>query len=293
MYIFHLSKPQLLLSIIQLQTVISAIITVIVIIYLQRKHNFLQDVFHYKWRDLISDYKQIFNEYLKSYVLPLQVTHIFSYIKNYAPALIIGSLLNMESVGVYEIAKKIYKLAHTFLPNILLTLIPTFTKKNNDYKAQFREKYFIGSVGYLSIIIILGTFLFFIHPLIMKVFGVTSESSEIKYIFLLFSIDLIVGSFGFTNNLLILIGNSTKILLLTSPLREIVFLVSAFLLVPKLSLIGMALSRLAGTTVITYVFYAHVIKNNMLPHRKLAFEGLALLMSCAILIIVAFIYTGF
>ncbi len=164
-------------------------------------------------------------------------------------------------------------------PKASEVLIPSITERYLKLdQIKFEEKLLLaGKVSIFSAVFIVIAIVLS-SPLIMKLFDLEHDRSEVFFIFAFLGADFILATYQIIFNLVVHASGKTKVMLIATPVRQFVFLASASLLVPKWPLEGMAFSKLLGALGADISVFVYILKNDLISKRTLAHHTLTMIL---------------
>lgn len=157
--------------------------------------------------DNARDFAFSYRNYFRPYSQPLAVGLLFEYAKNHLPSLLLAHTTSYETVSYYKVFRNLFEISKKTLPKIANTLLPSVVKLKAS-NPRFAAKYTRYSQLYMILIgaVALGIFLF--HSLILRIYKLEA-GYDASWTALLFSLCLLVATFGFILNYLILLEKDT------------------------------------------------------------------------------------
>lgn len=183
---------------------------------------------------------------VRRYVLPLQVTGLMGYLKQYLPGLALGAAVGLAEVTYFRVIQQVFTIVHKFIPNALGFVFPGMVKSWERDRARFETRYqflsvlYVGAVAGVALLLLLSA-----RPLL----GLWNleASKEVYWLFLILGVNLIAGAASQIELRVFLLGKDTRPIMIISPIRQLISGVLTVWLVSPLGLIGVGLSQLAGT----------------------------------------------
>ena len=208
----------------------------------------------------INSIKLIFNKEKLNYFGPLQLVSFQSYLKQYLPQILLGKIATYNEVAYYEVIKKIYNIIHKFTPKMTELFLPSIIKTKTKDEMMFIHKMNSFGIYYTVAISFISLVIFYSDELILNMFSLTYFEG-VNSIFLLFSLNLIVGSIGQLNNIIIKTSDTTKGILYASIIRTVIGSVLLVYLVSNYGLYGASFSKLIDTIILSVVLIYYSSKS--------------------------------
>ena len=202
----------------------------------------------------LTDIQYIVKDKILSYSLPLFGVGILSYIKNYLPTYIFGTMISLESLAVYSIFKKLTDFLHKGYASFIQRLYPKLFKMIDSKSKAIDKLFWIGLI--LRIFIFIG--MYFSYDFILNIYNIT-EGEYDKFIFItLLSVYLLM-YFATYSHIIIMSTKNTLGIFISSFLRNIPSLFLMYYLFNYYGLIGLLFSiyinAYLGTSYIIYLAY--------------------------------------
>lgn len=181
--------------------------------------------------------KTIIQQKILSYSLPLFGVSILSYIKNYLPSFLFGSMVSLETLAVYNIFKKITDTLHKIYASFIQGLYPKLFKMIYSKSEAMNKLFWIGLI--LRIIIFTGLHL--LYDFILSIY--TIQESRYDYlIFVVLSSTFLITYFSIFSNMLIMGAKKTNTIFTATLIRTFLSLIITFLLFKYFLIKGLILS---------------------------------------------------
>jgi O-antigen/teichoic acid export membrane protein len=181
--------------------------------------------------------KQTFKDFILSYSTPLLGVSILSYIKNYLPTYIFGTMVSLETLAVYSIFKKITDFLHKGYAGIIQGLYPKLFKMIHSKSKAIDIIFWIG----LGLRVMVFTGLYFGYDLILSIYDIKESPLDYLIFTVLVSVFLIM-YFATFSNLIIMSTSNTNIIFTTAIIRTILFLIITFILYNFFNIEGLIVS---------------------------------------------------
>jgi len=160
--------------------------------------------------------KKVLQEKVLSYSLPLFGVGILSYIKNYVPNLIFGSLISLESLAIYNIFTKIITIIHKGYASFLQKLYPKLFQMVNSRSSAINKLFWIG----LFIRIFFFCLLYFGYDYLVELYKISWNSYN-SLIFIVLLSSYLLMYFATFGNLVVLSKKKTVGLFISSFIRNV------------------------------------------------------------------------
>jgi len=190
--------------------------------------------------------KEGFGPDVRRYVLPLQMTGLMGYLKQYLPGLALGAAVGLAEVTYFRVIQQVFTIVHKFVPNALGFVFPGMVKAWERDRTRFGARYQLMGVLYLGTVAGVGLLLLFLARPLLGLWDL-GVSKEIYWLFVIFGGDLIAGTACVIESRIFFLGKDTRLIMIISPVRQLISGVLTVWLVSPLGLMGAALGRLAGT----------------------------------------------
>jgi O-antigen/teichoic acid export membrane protein len=177
------------------------------------------------------------NKKHSKYTVPLIATSLFTYLKNYLPNIILGSISSYNNVSYYNIFFKIFNLANKILPKLSSSFLPEAIELKSANKYKFQIRYFKFSILYFFIVLLGSASLYFSKDLILWLYDFKSIKSLNLGIFLMclatlfHSLSTIMTFFYFT-------GERTFNILFVEVIRSFIMVFTSYYLIIEFQLLG-------------------------------------------------------
>ncbi len=183
---------------------------------------------------------------VRRYVLPLQVTGLMGYLKQYLPGLALGAAVGLAEVTYFRVIQQVFTIAHKFIPNTLGFVFPGMVKAWERDRARFEARYQFLSVLYVGTVAGMGLLLLFSARPLLGLWNL-EVSKEVYWVFLILGVNLIAGAANQIELRVFLFGKDTRAIMIIAPIEQLMISALTVCLVPPLGLIGAGLSQLART----------------------------------------------
>lgn len=190
--------------------------------------------------------KEGFGPDMRRYVVPLQVTGLMGYLKQYLPDLALGAAVGLTEVTYFRVVQQVFTIVHKFVPNALGFVFPGMVKAWERNRARFEVRYQFLSVLYLGAVAGVGLLLLFSARPLLGLWNL-AVSKDVYWLFLILGVNLVAGAVGQIELYIFLLGKDTRPIMIISPIRQVISSVLTVWLVSPLGLIGAGLGQLAGT----------------------------------------------
>lgn len=220
------------------------------------------------WRSIC---KNVYHAYIKGYTLPLQFTAIFAYVKENVAVIILGQAGMMSDAGLYNVATKIYTLPRKFIPGLVDVFMPRMVLSAGRDPEMFKEKYGMLSWAQFLSFSAIGTLIFLALPLFGMILNI-ENSQSLKFVFYLFSINLLVSSIAQINKNIIMLGEDTRWFFLTSLVRSIMVTLITAILIPAFKSTGASLALVISSLFVAIMLSIETRKSNKLAWRSNALQ---------------------
>jgi len=207
----------------------------------------------------IKDFSNLYSEGKIKYFGPLQLVSIQSYIKLYLPQILLGDLSTFNNVAYYEIARKIYKIVHSFIPKILNLFMPTIIKEKDDNFLNFVKQFKKYSIAYVLMIFFISSVLLYMNAHISKLYIIENVETW-SLLFFVFSVDLVLAAIGNLHNIIIRIGDNTVGILNASILRTFIGGIIMYYLIQDYGIEGAGYGKMVDTFILTSMLILYSYK---------------------------------
>jgi O-antigen/teichoic acid export membrane protein len=205
------------------------------------------------------DIKYTFISQVWSYSTPLLGVSLFSYIKNYLPTYLFGTMVSLETLAVYSIFKKITDFLHKGYSGFIQSLYPKLFKIIHSKSNAIDKLFWIG----LGLRIAAFVALYFGYDLILSLYDI-KESDLDKLIFVTLACSFLIYYFGTFATINVLSKKTTTEILYSSLFLGIISLVLlqiGYYLFGVLGIIfGDFIAKLLGVSLVVY--YSKINKDN-------------------------------
>lgn len=184
---------------------------------------------------------------VRRYVLPLQVTGLMGYFKQYLPGLALGTAVGMAEVTYFRVIRQVFTIIHKSIPNALAFVFPGMVKAWERDRAWFEARYQLLSILYVGAVAGVALLLVFLAEPLLSLWNL-GVSKEVYWLFVILGGDLIIGAAAVIESRIFFLGKDTRLIMITSPIRQLVSGALTLWLVSPLGLIGAGLAQLAGIT---------------------------------------------
>jgi len=191
--------------------------------------------------------KEGFGPDVRRYVLPLQVTGLMGYLKQYLPGLALGAAVGLAEVTYFRVIQQVFTIVHKFIPNALGFVFPGMVKSWERDRARFETRYQLLSVLYVGAVAGVGFLLLFSAKPLLGLWNL-GVSKEVYWLFVILGGDLIAGAACVIESRIFFLGKDTRPIMIISPIRQLISGVLTVWLVSPLGLVGAGLGQLAGIT---------------------------------------------
>jgi len=190
--------------------------------------------------------KRAFGPDVRRYVLPLQVTGLMGYLKQYLPGLALGTAVGMAEVTYFHVIQQVFTLVHKFIPNALGFVFPGMVKAWERDRARFEARYQLLSVLYIGAVAGVALLLLFAARPLLALWDL-EIARQVRWLFLIFGVNLIAGAANQIELQVFLFGKDTRAIMIITPIEQLVISALTVCLVPPLGLIGAGWGQLART----------------------------------------------
>lgn len=195
--------------------------------------------------DVRGSIREGFGAEVRRYVLPLQVTGLMGYLKQYLPGLAIGAAIGMAEVTYFRVTQQIFAIIHKMVPNALTSVFPGMVRIWEGERIGFGRRIkllnvlYVGALTGVALLLLLETGrLFALWDL--------DASRQVYWLFLIFGIGLIAGAASQVEFQYLLLGKATRSIMLISPVRQLISSGLTIWLVQSMALTGAGLGDLMG-----------------------------------------------
>jgi O-antigen/teichoic acid export membrane protein len=202
-------------------------------------------------------FRGVYQDHLKNYTLPLQLSGIFWYLTENLPVLVFGRMGLMSEAGVYNLVSRIFGVPRKFIPQLITMIFPRLIESKTRDKEVFSRKYVLLSWGHFGVHAALATLLFVAMPLI-AILAKISPDKTLMLLFGAFSFNLVIHAMVTSNGNLILLSTDTRWVLLTSGLRALAVVLMNIILIPLWHGPGAALALVISTV---FVLGMYILEN--------------------------------
>jgi O-antigen/teichoic acid export membrane protein len=243
--------------------IIQIIKTSILLVALTRWTRIWAELHHVRLRDIVRICSTGYRKYFRRYTVPLQLTAVFSYAKEYLGVLFLGQFGLMAQAGLFDIIRKIYLVPRKLIPGLINILMPKLVLAlETNSRERFRQLFNRFTWLQLGFNVIVGSLLLVLSPVVLKIGGIEQAPDALWLVFL-FSANLIFLSIGHCNNYILQFGKDTRPLFPISAARSVIVTALTVVLVPTLESIGAGLA-LVFSNGVTAVLFAYVTRGTKL-----------------------------
>ncbi len=196
----------------------------------------------------ISTIKDIFKNRISSYSLPLFGVSMLSYIKNYLPTYLFGTMVSLETLAVYSIFKKITDFLHKGYAGFIQSLYPKLFKMMHSKNKAIDKLFWIG-FG-LRVLVFLA--LYFSYDLILSIY--TIKETEYDYlIFVILISSFLIVYYATIFNLIIMNDKTTNTIFKASLLRATLMIIVPILFYVLFGNLGLIVSILVSDYIMVLI----------------------------------------
>ncbi len=181
--------------------------------------------------------KQIFKEYILSYSAPLLGVNILSYIKNYLPIYIFGTIISLETLAVYGIFKKITDFLHKGYAGIIQGLYPKLFKMIHSKSKAIDIIFWLG----LALRLIIFGVLYFGYNFVLDIYNI-KEAPIDRFIFTTLMSVFFIMYFSTFADLIVMSTEKTIKIFIASFIRNILYIFIAIFLFEFFGLKGLLIA---------------------------------------------------
>jgi O-antigen/teichoic acid export membrane protein len=183
-------------------------------------------------------FKKTYSKFIHKYCLPLGAASLSTYVKNYAPTFVAGSVSGLDALGTANVLTNIVRTFHKGTQDIFDRMMPLLFKKQSDNPQVFEKLY--TSYFIKGLILRCAVILFFIifSPIIFRLYTVEFNKTN----FLLY--ELLLAEFGLVyfisvTNYLILSRTNMMAMLWASLSRNLIGFALTILFVKLFGIVGL------------------------------------------------------
>ncbi|MGA9348244.1 MAG: hypothetical protein WBW48_05500 [Anaerolineae bacterium] len=187
--------------------------------------------------------KEGFGPDVRRYVLPLQVSGLTGYLRQYLPGLTLGAVVGMADVTYLRVIQEVFKTVHKFVPDALAFVFPGMVKSWERDRARFESRYQLMSVLYVGVMAGLALLLVVSVRPLLGLWGL-EVSTEVYWVVLIFGAALIIGAAAQIEGQAFLLGKDMRPFLLIVPVRQLVLSVLTVWIVNLWGLMGTSFAEL-------------------------------------------------
>lgn len=193
------------------------------------------------------------------YSLPLFGVGILSYVKNYLPSYLFGTMTSLETLATYNIFKRVFDFLHKGHSSFIESLYPKIFKMIDMQNKGIDKLFWIG----LGIRLCISISLLVAYPLIIQIYGIQETQINFTVFIILLNMFLIL-YFGTHSIMLLSSFKNTKEMFYASFLANIVSITLIPLLFYTHGIIGALYGEFASRFVSVYVGVtkSHMLKND-------------------------------
>lgn len=210
-----------------------------------------------------TDIKQTFIFQVWAYSTPLLGVSLLSYIKNYLPTYLFGTMVSLETLAVYSVFKKITDFLHKGYAGFIQGLYPKLFQMMHSKSKAIDKFFLIGII--LRIVVFIA--LYFGYDLILSLYSIKESVLDSSIFTVLISVFLIM-YFATFFNLIINATNNTYHILIGTIGRTFISLLLMFYLYEAFQIKGI-LATIFISTIIDISYLSLVVRK--LNHRTYAF----------------------
>ncbi len=209
----------------------------------------------------ISTIKDIFKNRISSYSLPLFGVSMLSYIKNYLPTYLFGTMVSLETLAVYSIFKKITDFLHKGYAGFIQSLYPKLFQMMHSKSKAIDKLFWIG----LGLRLMVFIALYFGYDVILSLYDI-QESNLDSLIFIVLISAFFVMYFATFSNLIVMNSKQTGVILWASITRTVLSTALIFVLYQLFNMVGLILSIFLSSLIgLTYMM-SHANKMHKLKY---------------------------
>jgi len=210
----------------------------------------------------LKDIKYISRDKIIPYSLPLFGVGMLSYIKNYLPSYLFGTMISLETLAVFNILKKLTDFLHKGYAGFIQGLYPKLFKMMHSKSKAIDKLFWIG----FGIRVVVFIAMYFSYDLILSIYNITEGQYDRLIFITLLSVYMIM-YFATFSNLIIMSDKNTKYIFNSSLLQFIMMIAITYYLYYLYGTIGIIISilivRLFSVSLILY-YSNKIFKNKYL-----------------------------
>jgi O-antigen/teichoic acid export membrane protein len=166
------------------------------IIFLQ-KSGWFKEIYHAA--NIPKTYSFVYNNYFKSYTMPLSMGVFFQYIKTQLPTVILGHVTTFNDVAYYKVFRTLFDVLNRFFPKITDIFLPSIVKQKKVEPGVFNDKFVDYSIKYLIGIGIVSSSILLCYPILLKIIRIETDA-QASFVVMLFGVSTVLGSMNFIMN---------------------------------------------------------------------------------------------
>lgn len=190
----------------------------------------------------------------RRYILPLQVTSVTGYLRQYLPGFALGVFFGMTEVGYFRIVQQIFTMIHKFVPGLLNFIFPGFVQAWDRDRDHFRKRYRLASVLYVLLVACVGLVILLFDGPLLSLWRISITDLG-EGLILIFALKIVFAAAGIVELQIYFLGKDTRSILIISPVREVLGSLVTVALVMRIGLIGAGVGQVVGD-LFTWVSFA-------------------------------------
>ncbi len=186
---------------------------------------------------------------------------MLSYIKNYLPTYLFGTMVSLETLAVYSIFKKITDFLHKGYAGFIQSLYPKLFQMMHSKSKAIDKLFWIG----LGLRLMVFIALYFGYDVILSLYDI-QESNLDSLIFIVLISAFFVMYFATFSNLIVMNSKQTGVILWASITRTVLSTALIFVLYQLFNMVGLILSIFLSSLIgLTYMM-SHANKMHKLKY---------------------------